>query len=127
MVKKKLSGDDKLIILGIGVFILAVLFVAKIALTGGPVENPGLDSFAQCLTDSGLVMYGTEWCSYCKKQKELFGDSFRFVDYVDCDKDGESCTREGIKGFPTWKISGESYPGVKSFDVLGSLSGCELK
>lgn len=128
--KKKMSKKNKKRIrLGIIIIVsvVAILFVARMALTKGSIENPTIDAFAQCLTDSGLIMYGTEWCGYCKKQKELFGDSFEFVNYIDCDKNGNTCTSEGIKGFPTWKINGENYPGVQSFENLGILSGCELK
>ena len=44
------------------------------------------DGFAQCLTDAGATMYGTEWCHICKDQKELFGASFKNINFVDCDR-----------------------------------------
>ena len=28
-----------------------------------------------------------------------------------------------VKGYPTWEINGELYPGEKSLDELGELSG----
>ena len=82
------------------------------------------DVLAKCLTEKGVKMYGTEWCSYCKKQKEAFGNSFQYIDYIDCDKERSKCTAAGVKGYPTWVISGENYPGVQSFERLSSLSGC---
>ena len=105
---------------------IIILLVAKIFFVNASEENPSVDSFAQCLTEKGVVMYGAEWCSHCQNQKKLFGDSFRFINYVDCDKNGNLCTSEGVKGFPTWKVNGGSYPGEKSFETLASLSGCKL-
>ncbi len=114
-----------ILLLGIGVTILIGIFFVKLSLIGETV-NGELDNFAQCLTDVGLKMYGTEWCSHCKNQKKLFGNSFTFVDYTDCDKSRGVCSAEGIQGYPTWKINGQSYPGEQSLDRLASLSGCEL-
>lgn len=84
------------------------------------------DAFAQCLTDAGVKMYGTEWCSHCQNQKKLFGSSFDLIDYIDCDKNKETCLIEGIQGYPTWKLNGESYPGEQSFESLAEISGCKL-
>jgi len=85
------------------------------------------NGFAQCLTEKEIVMYGTEWCSHCKAQKAMFGKSFEFVNYVDCDKDRSECLINGVRGYPTWKIDGELYPGEQKLEKLASLSGCELK
>ena len=83
-------------------------------------------SFASCLTDAGLKMYGTEWCGYCKKQKELFGDAFSNIDYIDCDENRDVCVEEGIQGYPTWKFNGQAYPGVQQFETLSELTACPL-
>lgn len=84
------------------------------------------DAFATCLTDSDAVMYGTEWCSHCNDQKALFGKSFIFVSFVDCDISPRACERAGIEGYPTWIISNESFSGTQSLGKLASLTGCEL-
>jgi len=118
----------------INIVIIVVLIVAVSAIgynyfvdkkpDNNSEENTGLDAFAQCLTDSGLKMYGTEWCSHCKNQKARFGDSFQYVDYIDCDEEKDTCGREGIRGYPTWKFEGGAYPGEKELDWLGELVGC---
>ncbi len=71
-------------------------------------------------------MYGTEWCSHCKSQKKMFGKSFQYINYVDCDRYSDECLRNGIRGYPTWIIDGEKYPGVQSLGRLSSLSGCSI-
>ncbi|MFH1850013.1 MAG: hypothetical protein ABH879_07590 [archaeon] len=84
------------------------------------------DSFAQCLTESGAVMYGTEWCSHCQNQKEAFGPSFEYINFVDCDKNRYLCESAGVEGFPTWSINGSNHAGEQSMPVLQSLSGCRI-
>lgn len=102
--------------------LIVVVLIANISLAA---DNQ-YDNFAQCLTDNGTTMYGTSWCSYCNKQKDLFGGSFDKVDFVDCDKDKETCDLNGVKGYPTWKINGETYSGQQSLERLSQISGCEL-
>jgi glutaredoxin len=89
-------------------------------------EDNSYSGLADCLTKKGAVMYGTGWCGFCKKQKDLFGDSFKDIDYVNCDQDKDKCTSAGVRGYPTWKIAGKNYPGMQTFEKLSSLSGCEL-
>ncbi len=108
----------------LNIFLFAVFFVFFIsACTTGPGRYNG---FAQCLTEKGIVMYGTEWCSHCKAQKAMFGKSFEFVNYVDCDKDKSACVINGVRGYPTWKINEKLYPGEQKLERLAALSGCEL-
>jgi glutaredoxin len=84
------------------------------------------DDFAKCLTEKGIVMYGTDWCPHCKEQKTQFGKSFSFVDYRNCDFKKEECDAAGVKGYPTWVINGKNYPGTRSLEELAKLSGCNL-
>jgi len=91
------------------------------------VEN--LDSFAQCLTDKGLKFYGSKNCGWCEKQKELFGDSLQYVEYIECidpqtDQWSELCREAGIDAVPTWEIAGEMSSGFKTLEQLSDLSGC---
>ncbi|MBU1974802.1 MAG: hypothetical protein KKG59_00185 [Nanoarchaeota archaeon] len=92
------------------------------------VENPGnQDAFAQCLTEKDFVMYGTEWCSHCQNQKSLFGDSFQYIEFVDCDENKEECQKAGVTGYPTWIVAGnQKYPGEMPLSRLAEISGCEL-
>jgi glutaredoxin len=84
------------------------------------------DTFAKCLTAKEATIYGTNWCPHCKSQKEMFGDSFQYINYVDCDKDKSACFKAVVEGYPTWKINGDNYPGEQSLEKLASLTGCEL-
>lgn len=106
--------------------LLLFVFLVGCTTTGSTISTgPGeYDELAKCLTSKGVKMYGTEWCGYCKKQKENFGASFQYVDYVDCDESKDECIEAGIRGYPTWNINGESNPGLKDLETLASLAGC---
>jgi protein-disulfide isomerase len=84
------------------------------------------DDFAKCLASKGVVMYGSRTCSHCNSQKKLFGDSFKYVTYVECSEQVELCQQNGISGVPTWVIDGEKYPGEQSIERLSQLTGCEV-
>lgn len=83
------------------------------------------ESLAKCLTEKGVVMYGAYWCGHCKNQKEMFGDAFQYVAYVECTENHDICQQKGVTGYPTWIINGESYPGEKPLLTLSGLADCE--
>lgn len=103
---------------------------AAMKTTDGVVQkssNPQTATLATCLKDKGFTMYGTERCPHCKTQKQLFGDDFAKVGYVDCDKDADKCTAAGITGYPTWKgTDGKAYPGTQQLDMLAQYAGCKM-
>lgn len=108
-------------------WIFGLIIISTLMLTGCSKNNvaPGqYDSLATCMTAKGATMYGTEWCPHCKTQKELFGNSFKLVDYVDCDKYQNECIGAGVEGYPTWKINGSNYPGTQNIYTLAEKSGC---
>ncbi|MBI2146731.1 hypothetical protein HYU22_05320 [Candidatus Woesearchaeota archaeon] len=65
-------------------------------------SGPGkYDAFAQCLTENGVKMYGAYWCPHCLNQKEDFGKSWQYVNYIECSLPGnqgqtEICATAGI-------------------------------
>jgi len=108
-------------------------FISKIitnftgrSITGVVVQDFSIDNFAQCLSDSGVVMYGSKYCGYCKKQKEMFGDSFSFINYIECVENPDSCS--DLEGVPAWIVMGKDkvYYGVQTFESLSKISGCKI-
>ena len=91
-----------------------------------------LADFAKCLGQKGLKLYGASWCSWCARQKELFGEAVQYLAYVECiDKETEQLTEEcqkaEITGFPTWEFPGKGKEaGLKTLEELSELSGCPL-
>ncbi len=95
----------------------------------GPEKN--YDKFAQCLSEKGAVEYGAYWCQHCKDQREMFGSSYKFINYVECDSNGENarpelCQQAAITGYPTWIINGQRFEGVQQFETLATAANCTL-
>jgi hypothetical protein len=92
------------------------------------------DSFAQCLKDRGVKMYGAWWCPHCQEQKEKFGASFKLAPYVECGVEGDLkgknpvCAQDGIQHFPTWQFppTGERVERVLSLEDLSDRTRCSL-
>lgn len=79
------------------------------------------DSFAKCLTDNGVIMYGAiDWCKYTQEQAGMFGKSYQYITYKDHTEGPE------IKITPTWQINGQLYENVQSFERLSALTGCPI-
>lgn len=124
--KKKMMKEEWICVAAIILAIIGVSFLSG-GITGRIIETETeLDRFAKCLTENEVKMYGVEWCGYCRNQKTLFEDSFKHVDYIDCDKNKDTCQAEGIKAYPTWEINGQRYTGVQSIEKLSEISGCNL-
>jgi glutaredoxin len=80
------------------------------------------------LNSVGAKLYGTYWCSYCMRQKELFGEAVSQLQIVECDPNGKNaqpatCANANVSSYPTWEINGQQYPGMRSLEELASLSG----
>jgi len=113
--------------ISIGIAVLLILAIWVMYFFNNKPQQPGLlDEFAKCLTEKGSVMYGAVWCSHCKAEKDRFGSSFQYVNYVECPDNTKLCTDEGIGGFPTWKIGGVLYEGEQGLQKLSELSSCPL-
>lgn len=90
-----------------------------------PTEKESAAIFAKCLRKQELRMYGTEWCANCQRQEQMFGDSFDYIPYIDCDEQPGLCQEREIKGYPVWEdAAGKQYPGLASFEGLSMISGC---
>jgi hypothetical protein len=91
------------------------------------VPSGKYNTFAQCLASKNLTMYGAVWCSHCRAQKELFGDSFQYVPYIECTEKSDECIAKGIESYPTWiDANGQKYVGEQSLQKLSEISSCPL-
>ena len=94
----------------------------------GP-EDPQTRALAEYLSDQDVLFYGASWCPHCQEQKRLFGNSASRLPYVECSPAGPntpqapSCSRAGIRSYPTWVINGRAYPGeVMTLAQLASVT-----
>jgi hypothetical protein len=114
---------------------IAVLILAAFALAiylGFRQRHKSYDDFARCISAKGARMYGAFWCPHCEEQKELFGSSFQYVNYVECGVKGDVraqtqvCKDAGIKHYPTWEFADKSrVEGKKSFQYLSEQTTCK--
>jgi len=71
-----------------------------------------------------IVLYGTDWCPYCKKLREDFAANN--VDYLDYDvekpyKQVDLLRTLSIGGYPTVYIGYKRLPGARYRDVMKAL------
>ena len=115
------------------IFIAAVIFLVIFfgAKHNAESTNPNLyDDFAKCLTEKGAVMYGLYYCSHCQEQKATLGDSFKFIKYVECTENNQSCLDKGADAYPTWLIGTSTkivgFEKDKTMKELSDATSCIL-
>lgn len=110
--------------------ILGFIFLLAFAVlffTLSSKEEPKEDTIGKlinCMQGKTIIFYGTDTCPVCQKQKELFGERFDKIMYVNCHELLEFCNAEKIRKVPTWLINGEHYVGYKSAEELMELIEC---
>jgi uncharacterized membrane protein len=121
----------------VGLLLIAGTFLAH---NSGGVPSGTYDTFAQCLDEKGFVVYGSQGCSFCARQRALFGDSFEYIKEIECDvrypdfnPQPKLCISKNIKGTPTWILEDEDgndlfrfESGVVQLEKLSEVSGCSL-
>ncbi|MEQ1561536.1 MAG: thioredoxin domain-containing protein [Nitrospira sp.] len=118
--------------------LIGLLFVAGVAWLIITPGKPGkLDSFAQCIKQSGAEFYGAFWCPHCQAQKARFGKSAKLLPYVECSTpDGKDqlsvCKDKGVTTYPTWffpvanSTSTEKVTGEVELEDLATRTSCVL-
>lgn len=124
---------------------VSLIFVSFVFTSYDKASNPELDNFAKCLSEKNAAMYGVFWCPHCASQKKMFGSSFKFVNYVECEprciKDEnnklpaycngnignpELCKQKNVKLYPHWEFNDGTYiEGVQVFEDLAAKTGCD--
>jgi len=134
-------GQNNIIIASIVGALLLVTVVAFVfsGPQGGREAVAGdYDTFAQCLYDSGLRMYGSVTCRFCAQQRAMFGGSFKHIREIECDPrnplaEAERCIAKNIEATPTWVLEDKNgddverfQAGVQTLEALSEVSGCPL-
>ncbi len=114
------------------VIVLNLLVVIPFNLFAPVEEN--YDALAQCLNEKGAVMYGSERCSICQRQKALFGEASQRIAQVECasklpHSQWQLCREKGIEDTPTWTLEPEGievkrHVGFMNLDSLAEFAGC---
>ena len=113
--------------------ITLILIVASCSAKNESETESGLDAFAKCLSDNGIKMYGAYWCPHCNSQKQMFAESWKYVNYIECslpNRAGQTqiCSDAGIKAYPTWEFAnGNRIEGELSLEQLSLSSNCKIE
>ena len=99
-------------------------------------EKENYDALAKCITEKGVNMYGSFRCGVCAKTRARFGDSFQYINEIECHPQGENpqtelCLAKGLEGTPTWilepnGVEEKRHQGFLSIEELREFSGCEV-
>ena len=94
------------------------------------LSTPDQIALAEHLQSKGAKFYGAYWCSYCYRQRLMFGaGGVRKLPYVECAADGYNSasavcrSKKDITGYPTWEIDGKFYSGMRTLQDLQAISG----
>lgn len=87
-----------------------------------------VDLLAGCLTRNQVKMYGLATCPHCQSQKDKFGNSFSYVNYVECTKNRRTCIDAEIRLVPTWVFekTDRRKVGSKPLERLSTFAGCNF-
>ncbi len=100
--------------------IVAVIILSIILINNASAGNVP-KATAICIGENSelYVQFG---CHACKTQEEMFGESYQYLNIIDCYFQPEECS--SITHTPTWIINEEKYTGVQSIEILKQLTGC---
>ena len=117
-------------------FLLLSIFLIAACTEQKVVEPTPLDPFIQCVSESGVKMYGSYTCSICTRQKKDIGPASRFLDEIECNPNApgnqaEHCVEVDILSTPTWILEKDGQEvkrieGYMKLEALAELSGCTL-
>lgn len=117
----------------VGSVFCLLFLVCALPASAGSGAKPNLEGFAKCLAGKKISMYGSFFCSHCDDQKQMFGNSFQYIPYVECSIPGSremtfSCRLAQIHHTPTWILgNGERLVGVQPLKTLSEKTGCPLQ
>jgi hypothetical protein len=105
--------------------IIAVILVLMLAFFWPRSAAKGF-SLGECLTQKGVVMYGSDMCEECKNQKTVLGKEFNKINYVNCDFKMNECRKKGITIYPIWSLDNNILVGEQTADALADFAGCKI-
>lgn len=71
-----------------------------------------------------VVLYGTAWCGYCKKQRELFAENNIAFDDLDVETSSSAASAyQGLKGrgYPLTYVGNRRFDGYQQEEILAAI------
>jgi thiol-disulfide isomerase/thioredoxin len=89
---------------------------------GGNIEN-----LISCLKEKKFVIYGAEWCSFCRDLVSLFGGYEKAASiYVECTEKQDLCREKNITAYPTILVNDQQYRGERTLEAFASETKCSF-
>ncbi len=112
-------------------FLITIIFLFFILIVSCNKDGK-YDDFAKCLTEKGVKMYGAVWCPHCQNEKEMFGKSWQYMNYVECAApnggQAQACAQAGIELYPTWEFpNNEKIAEEFTIEQLSQKTGCAVE
>ena len=79
---------------------------------------------AKCIGENS-VLYVQLGCISCEKQKDMFGENVKYINFIDCFYETEKCIESEISTTPTWIINNQKYKGFQDIKKLKELTKCQ--
>lgn len=130
--KKKTTRTSNLVKYTLfGLIVVVTALIGYFYFSNYQKSQGSLDYFAKCLTQKGVKFYGAFWCPHCQAEKRLFGESEKYLNYIECSNadqtQNETCSKAKIESYPTFEFSnGERVTGEVSLDDLSAKTGCSI-
>ncbi len=104
---------------------LVIILLITLYLIISPSKTVDAQVLASCLTEKGVIMYGSQYCPHCQEQIRRFGNSFDLITYHDCSIESDLCTEAGITAVPTWVLpDGNTVSGTQDLETLAKITDC---
>jgi hypothetical protein len=122
-----MTHSTRLIRLVPGLAALALITLTR----AGAAAAAGYGTLADCVRNSGAVMYSASWCPVCRQQRQEFRGFANRLKTMECSVGGNRkktravCEKMGISGYPTWIFADGSSAGFLSAKDLAARTGCE--
>ena len=100
-----------------------LFLICILILISGCAKNNVNEELTKCIAEK-TTLYVSTGCSACAKQKDIFGDNYKFLNKTDCAIFPEKCREADITVVPTWIINKEAIKGVQTIEELKQLTNC---
>ena len=90
-------------------------------------KKDGIENLVDCLKNKNFVIYGADWCPYCRDLVNLFGGYEKAGPiYVECTEKQDFCREKNITAYPTILINDQPYKGERTLESFALETQCSF-
>ena len=88
-------------------------------------QKNNVENLVSCLKDKNFVIYGADWCPYCRDLVDLFGGYEKAESiYVECTEKQKLCQEKNITSYPTILVNDQPYKGERKLESFALETQC---